>query len=323
MISGLKQLEQKIRTDMEDYAIYLAEEAKSDIAAFHQFKILYNPEGSEYHFFFEGEEDGLFYMPEARRHIDLKYLNIYDCGGKRNVIEIREAIKSDGYDVEKCLFFVDRDFDDLLGSQVAIDEYTYITDGYSIENDISTLDGVRVVLMEILRISKADPEFKKIEVDLESGFQVFYTEVRPLTAWILAAKSLGLKPNLRNTAGLKGVAIISDAKPVITKTGFSEFKRKVVVNGSLPSMREVLRWRRMLKIDSAKSWVRGKYEVWFFQTALISSINEVNLRRKAAGGRAIQIPSALRDGNIFELLGGRLTPPASLEKFFQTKLGKT
>ncbi len=307
---------------MEDYAIYLAEEAKSNVAALHQFKILYNPGSKDYHFFFEGEEDSLFYIPEARRHIDYKNLNIYDCGGKKNVIEVRNEIKSDGYDIEKCLFFVDRDFDDLLGTQVTIDNHTYITDGYSIENEISTLDGARVILTEFLRVSKADPEFKNIEVDLNSGFQIFYNEVRPLTAWILAAKNLGLNPNLRNTVGLKGIFKISGKKSLITKTGFSEFKKKVAVNGSLPPMHEVLRWRRRLEINAAKSWVRGKYEIWFFQAALISFVEEANSRRKAAGGRAIRIPKSIREGNIFEILGGRLTPPASLQKFFQKKLNK-
>jgi hypothetical protein len=60
-------------------------------------------------------------------------LYLYDCGGKKSVADVRESIKVDGYDLSKCLFFVDRDFDDILCSQVSIDEHTYITDGYSIE----------------------------------------------------------------------------------------------------------------------------------------------------------------------------------------------
>jgi hypothetical protein len=305
---------------MEDYAVYLAEEARSDIATLHQFKILYNPKGEEYHFFFEGEEDSLFFMPESRQYINSNQTNIYDCGGKKNVVEVRDSIKSDGYDIDKCLFFIDRDFDDFLGTQATVDTHTYITDGYSIENDISTLEGVKIILMDILRISRADPCFQKIENDLENGFQLFYNEIRPLIAWILAAKNLGCAPNLRNTAGLKNIVTISSAKPKITKTGFSEFKKKVVVNGRLPSMQETLKWRRQLEIKSAKLWVRGKYEIWFFQTALLSSINEANLQRKAVGGRAIRIPSSLRDGNIFEILGGRLSSPLSLKTFLQSKL---
>ena len=59
---------------MEDYAAYLAEEARSDVAALHQFRILYDEGRIAYHFFVEGEEDGLFYMPAARRHTNAKEL---------------------------------------------------------------------------------------------------------------------------------------------------------------------------------------------------------------------------------------------------------
>jgi hypothetical protein len=112
---------------MEDYAQYLAEEAKSDVAALHQFRILYEPDRDDFHFFFEGEEDSLFYMPEARRHLRDRGAFIYDCGGKRNVIEVRDTIEAEGYDIRYCLFFIDRDYDDYLGTQIGVDQYTYIT----------------------------------------------------------------------------------------------------------------------------------------------------------------------------------------------------
>lgn len=305
---------------MEDYASYLAEEAKSDIVALHQFRILYDPELTAFHFFFEGEEDSLFYMPEARRHLGEMQTYIYDCGGKKNVIEVRDAIKSESYDVSNCLFFIDRDFDDLLNTQPVIDEYTYITDNYSIENDISTVQSARVLLMDVLRISQADPEFQRIEGELNLGFQVFFREIRPLIAWILAAKQSNCAPNIQNTAGLKGVMTMSGTRVTLTKAGFSEFKKKVVVNGRLPAISMVLKWRRLLDLAYATRWVRGKYVAWFFQVALLSALAETNIRRKQAGARAFRIPSSLRDGRIFEILGGRTNPPASLQYFYQTRL---
>jgi hypothetical protein len=305
---------------LEDYAAYLLEEANSDIAALHQFKILYNNEQDAYHFFFEGEEDSLFYMPEARRRIGNKETFIYDCGGKRNVIEVRDEIKRDGYNVEFCLFFVDRDFDDFLKSQVYIDEYTYITDNYSIENDMANLQAAQILLDDVMRISRADPEYKRIKNVITTAFDSFYNEIRPLMAWILAAKESGCSPNLGNTVGLKGVVSLKGTKPDLTRDGFLEFKKKVVVNGRLPAMSAVLKWRRVLDPALVKRWVRGKYDIWFFQVILVATLEETNLRRKAAGGRRIRIPSSLRDGRLFEVLGGRIPPPASLEAFFETRL---
>jgi Protein of unknown function (DUF4435) len=305
---------------MDDYAVYLAEEANSSIAALHQFRLLYLPKQDAYHFFFEGEEDSLYFMPEARRLIGGRCAHIYDCGGKKNVIEVRNAIKSEEYDISFCLFFVDRDFDDYLECQVEIDNYTYITDHYSIENNISCIESARIIMDDIVRISRADPDFAHIEARIEAGFDAFYRVVRPLMAWILAAKRTGCSPNLRNTFGLKGVVRLEAGLPSLSKAGFRTFKKSVVVNGQVPPISLILRFMRQLDITTPKSWVRGKYDVWFFQAALLSVFEETNLRRKAAGGRRIKIPNSLKEGRVFEMLGGRVSPPASLRAFLQSRL---
>ena len=305
---------------MEDYAAYLAEEAKSDIAAMHQFRILYDPAQGAYHFFFEGEEDSLFYMPEARRRISQKEAHIYDCGGKKNVIEVRDAIKADGYQLDGCLFFVDRDYDDLLGTQIGVDQYTYLTDNYSVENDLSSISAARILLMDVLRLSRADPEFARIESRILSSYQAFYKEIRSLVSWILAAKEESCKPNLRNTNGLKGIVSMINGAPTLTKSGFIEFKKKVLSSGKLPNLATVIRWRRKLDLANAGLWARGKYDLWFFHTILLVALEEASLRRKAAGGRAISIPTSLKEGRFFEILGGRIIPPASLQTFYTARL---
>ncbi|MBM9488007.1 DUF4435 domain-containing protein [Pseudomonas sp. ICBG1301] len=304
---------------MDDYAAYLAEEAKSDIAALHQFRILYEPAQESYHFFFEGEEDSLFFMPEARRHILNNVAYIYDCGGKRNVIQVRDDIKANGYNVDTCLFFVDRDYDDFLGTQVTLDENTYITDQYSVENDISTIVAARILMADVLRISQADPDFAKIEATFTDAYRAFHLEVRALIGWILAAKEEKCSPNLRNTTGLKNIVTLVGVKPELTKNGFIEFKRKVVVNGKLPSIPAILRWTRRLDLGTAGLWIRGKYDIWFFHSIILAALEEVNLRRKAAGGRAISIPASLREGRFFEVLGARVPVPTSLQAFYATK----
>lgn len=239
---------------------------------------------------------------------------------KKNVVDVREAIKADGYDLSKCLFFVDRDFDDILDSQVVIDEHTYITDGYSIENDISTVDCACLIMGDIIGLSKADPEFGRIETALLNGFRTFYQQVRPLVAWIVAAKSAGYGPNLRNTSGLKGVITFPQGIPSISAGGFLDFKKKVAVGGLTPPLSSIIKYRRVLKIEDAKLWVRGKYDIWFFHTFLTAQLSETSARRKASGGKALRIPSSLREGRVFEIMGGRTSPPESLLNFLERKI---
>lgn len=259
-------------------------------------------------------------MPEARRYTGTKAVHIYDCGGKRNVIEVRNTIIADGYDPTECLFFVDRDYDDLLGTQVVVDDLTYMTDGYSIENDISTWESARILLTDIVGISAADPELARIEAAFKGGFAAFYRAIWPLTGWILASKHAGLAPNLQNTTGLKGIVRVSNAVPSLNRAGFAQFKRRVVVNGRLPLVASVVRWTRALDLDIPKLWVRGKYDIWFFQKILLAVLDEANARRKQAGGRALRIPGSLRDGRIFELLGGRSPVPLTLQDFYKNRL---
>lgn len=306
---------------MDDYALYLASEAQSDIAALHQYKILYEPKSDAFHFFFEGEEDSLFYMPEARRLLNARQAHIYVCGGKANVVEVRQTIHTDGYNVDSCLFFVDRDFDDLLGTQVAVDQHTYLTDHYSIESDVSCLSSAEILLEDVVRLSRADPEFLRVLSDLEVAFSEFYNRVRSLSAWIIAAKEAGCGPNLKNTNGLTGImAIGQKGIPLLTKVGFQSFRRKVLGNNQGPPIKTTLAWARRLTPQSHKLWVRGKYDVWFFQKALLSVLEESSARRKAAGGRALRVPAALREGRVFDILGGRVLPPVSLRSFLEGKL---
>ncbi len=309
---------------MEDYAVYLAKEACSTSAALHQFRILYDQEHASYHFFFEGEEDSLFYMPEARRNYSDKIINSYNCCGKKQVIEIRDMIKTDGYNLNYCLFFVDRDYDEFLGTQVLLDEYTYITDNYSIENDICSLDAVKILIEDVVHISPADPGYKLILDSISAGTLKFYREIRPLIAWILAAMESGCSPNLQNTSGLKDIVTMSGVEPSLTKAGFSNFKRKVVVNDCVPTISAILKWRRSLNCVSFKLWVRGKYVAWYFRSAIISAIEDVNSRRVQAGGvRRYLIPTHLREGRLIELLSGRIPAPVSLQNFYHARLGSS
>jgi hypothetical protein len=309
---------------MDDYAEYLAAEASSDVAALHQFRILYDERSDDLHLFFEGEDDSLFYMPEVRRLAGKRIAHVYDCGGKENVVEVRDTIKDDGYEIASCLFFVDRDYDDYLGTQIAVDDFTYITDNYSIENDIASVNNASLLLEDVVRISRADPEFSAIMGNLKVAFDEFYKEVRPLMAWIVAAREAGCKPNLKNTKGLKDVAEVdASGLPSISSDGFRAFRKMVLGSRPGPALSVSIKWRRQFDMPSCKSWVRGKYEIWFFQKALLAILDQSNGRRKAAGGKAFRIPTSLRDGRIFEVLGGRVAAPTSLQTFLDQRLTRS
>lgn len=306
---------------MDDYAIFLSLEAKSDTAVLHQFRILHDPNVEAFHFFFEGGDDLLFYMPEARRLLGNRRAHTYDCGGKNNVVAVRQSIILGEYPIEPCLFFVDRDYDDYLNCQTEANDSTYMTDNYSIENDIVSINSAEILLQDVVRMSRTDPDFNIVIEDLKKAFAIFYVLIKPLISWIIAAREAGSKPNLSNTTGLNNIVVLEgSAQPRMAVSGFAHFKNQVLNDRSPPHVSLSIGWRRKLDIDSCKLWVRGKYDLWFFQKAILRLIEESNSRKEAAGVRKIKVPASLRDGRIFEVLGGRIPPPQSLTVFLNNRL---
>ncbi len=294
-----------------DYAEYLAAEAASPLAALHQFKVVYRDEDDSIHLFFEGEEDSLYYVPEIRRRAGPRRLHVYVCGGKRRVIEARDAIADSGYRLKGCLFFIDRDFDDYLNLQPALGVETYITETYSFENELVQTTALDIVLLDLIRIPTADPEFEAIRSRYVSSYARFVRSIRPLMGWCVATKQAGGKPNLNN-ANLAKLFDFRECGRVDRSPGFlDQFRRQTVAGEAGANWRAVRGWCARFALEDAKLWIRGKYELWFFETVLLKLINEANIRRKAAGGKAWKVPAAVRERRLLEVLGGRL-PPSSL-----------
>ncbi len=304
----------------EDYAKYLRAEANSGIAALHQFRLLYSDDDQELHVFFEGEEDSLFYMPEIRRQAGIRRTYTYVCSGKRNVVAVREDIGSSEYDIQRCLFFIDRDFDDYLGTQVTTDDRTYLTDNYSIESDIVRVQVLEVFIEDFVKISRADPEFARIVADFGALDQSFAKQIKPFMAWSIAAKQAGSKPNFNNID--LGKVLIVGANGQVSKRakGFDAYVRRAVGSGAGATLASTLAWFRQLHDAQRKRWIRGKFYYWFFQKSLLALIGASSARREAAGGKAWKVPAALREARLFEMLGGRAPPPPSLTAFLTAAL---
>lgn len=301
---------------MEDFADYLTKEAESENAAFHEFVSSYNSP-DEIHVFFEGSEDFLFYLPEIRRRAGERRIFAYNCGGKWGVVGAREEIE--GYYEVKTLFFVDRDFDDYLDRQPDPSDLLYVTDGYSIESEVSDETALRVLLSDLLALGATDIQAVCERVaELESGL---YPRLIALSAWIIAAKDQGCNPNLNNTNSLKGVINSCDGCLSLSSAGFQAFKKKVSSGKGSPEFRRQLHWYRRVRGESRKTAVRGKYSQWIFCKAASIALHEENGVRKASGLKAMKIPDQLAYGSALELLSGRIPYPLSLRKFLDRALG--
>lgn len=298
-----------------DFVKYLAEQARSGVAALHEYRLVYSDDQSQAHIFVEGEEDALFYLAEIRARCDGRDVNLYICGGKNGVILARESIKTGGYNYDECLFFVDRDFDDFTENQVYIDESTYLTDFYSIENDIVSGESLEVFLLDICGLSKARGSYGTLCDDLEREAADFAAAIRPIMAWVLAMRAGGWKPNLNN-ANLAKVFKYEDGKWSRSPDGFYNFMKDTVRETERVNLFSIRPMLKEFSRVSHKNWIRGKYELWFFERFLLNVLSN-----GFGGGKATKIPTALREHRLMEVLCGRIAPPRSLVEFLDFKLG--
>lgn len=306
--------------DVDDFVEYLSGQAFSSASAYHEFTLLYEDEDGAVHTFFEGEDDPSYYMPEIRRRCSQRLLRSYICGGKWNVLSVRDEIISSGYDVDRCLFFIDRDFDDYLDRQPPANEQTYVTDFYSIENHIAGIQTAEIILLDTIGMSRLDPDYVAIMTAINQAQAHYKVLMRPFIAWSIASKENEEKTNFNN-AKLDKIFVISHDGSISLKSGaFRIFRRAVAAKDTAVSPIDMRRWRSVTCSDNHKLWLRGKYELWFFESVLIKALADLAKRRRAGGLRSPRIPPAVRDRCLFDLVGGRLEIPLTLSAFLDRQL---
>jgi hypothetical protein len=297
---------------IDDYAKYLSEAASSEIAIVHEFRILYAQNDSSFHVFFEGGDDPLFYLPELRRRLKGNApLHSHVCNGKPKLSLIRTEIHALQFDRTRYAFFVDRDYDDFLGTQITLDDRTYLTDHYSIENDVTTLESIEVLLTDFGGMSKADPAFKNITRAYQNGYDEFALRILPFSAWTISMRERGRKPNLNNV-NLSNIFEITPAGRVKKRAqAFDTFRRNVGLQDEKDSCVHTMNWTRKLRKIERGKWMRGKYQLWFFRNYLLL----LAAKLYSKGVSRWKIPLPLREDRIFEAVGGRLSMSGTLDAF--------
>lgn len=282
--------------------------------------MLYEDADGAIHSFFEGEDDPSYYMPEIRRRSSQRILRSYICGGKWNVVSLREEIVSSGYDVNRCLFFIDRDFDDYLNRQPVPNEQTYITDFYSIESHVAGSETTEIILVDTIGMSPIDPDYKAIVAAIKKAQKIYISRMLPLIAWCIASKDNNEKTNFNNAKLDKIFKVSHDGSVTFKGKAFQSFRKSIAANDTNVSPANLRRWGAVVRRDNSKLWLRGKYDLWLFESVLIQALTELAQRRRAFKLRSPRIPPAVRDRCLFDLVGGRLKPPKSLEIFLDRQL---
>ncbi len=237
-------------------------------------------------------------------------LHCHVCNGKPKLSSVRSEIHGLNFDRARYVFFVDRDYDDFLGTQIVIDDRTYLTDRYSIESDVATEEALKILLVDFGGMSKADAAYTRIVEGYRKGFILFAQRIISISAWIISMRAQGRKVNLNNV-NLGNVFEITSTIGIRKKRGgFNCFRKEVGLPDADVPFAELVHWIKTLRSIEPKRWIRGKYDLWFFRSYLLALISKHHSR-----SCKWKIPGPLREDRMFEALGGRVPSPKSLEKF--------
>jgi hypothetical protein len=218
---------------------------------------------------FEGDDDKLVYSQWIRRiRSDLDY-EPFPCGGKEQVLRLRDAVQQDLNGLGRCVFFfVDRDFDDLQGRQAGAD--LFMTGHYSVENYLVT-DTVLADLLKNEFHCHADPDVRQRTVELfKATYAEFLSVTKPVNFRIFAARRLGLKLDDSLPKKLTLLAVVSLNKALPSGVAPEDL---IALPRDLSAEEQEMLEADFESLDR-QSRYRGKFAILFFHKWLTELCNE-------------------------------------------------
>ena len=290
----------------------------------HEFKLYFDPARSQIHAFVEGQPDKPFYSHFISTRIPAgTRLYLYDCRGKKTVLESMDRLKKDYPQARTLLFFVDKDIDDLVGPQLGAD-CLFCTEVYSIENYFLESEAIGRWLEENWRLRDVRFDFAPVLAEFERELQRFCRCMLPIMAWVVAHRLAGNKPVLTAVDIGKILQVDGDGKVVRRMNAggrIAYLDRVAQVTTTRAVLLEVKKCIGRLRQIDALSWVRGKFSAWFFCAFVKRVEDSIRVLATEAGGTAT-CRIQTHENNFIECMVPKIREPAPLSIFLNGWLGQ-
>ncbi|ULG90794.1 DUF4435 domain-containing protein (plasmid) [Leptospira interrogans] len=294
----------------------IKEEAKNSISAYTEFLLNYKKEKSDFHLFFEGNDDLSYYVCVINRHCKLmEFSNTYITYGKENAKQIYFRIDWKKYKKNRVLFFLDKDHEEYITNNSQLSKNIFITDHYSIENYVATVNVFRQILKDILHI-QINNIVEEYLYKYNTQYKKFVVKMITLNAWIIYNRKNNIKLNLNNLDLSKLYKITASGQFVRNCRNTKYFE---ILNRQFGVIKEknirspLLQISRTLKLEKCpKKYIRGKYEIWFF----VKYVNFVISDNRNKGNK-LKINTQLSVSNALEILAPRAEEDSKLVNFIK------
>ncbi len=288
--------------------------------AYHEFLLFYKEKDKVVYGFVEGKGDPSFY----RSMIEHNLLNgwkvkLIRSGNKSNVYKIESDFDWTRFSARRICFFVDRDLSEFVPHAYQPKQNIYVTDKYSIENDVISYSMLERVLEEVMNVTEMKPdECDEMQKHFEQNLEIFSEAMVPIMCQIIKWQREGSRPTLEDIQP-KEMFVFTDDK-IALKAGFATSDSRIAYAGSCCRLQyescdgvsEIEKEFRD-KAGSAK-YIRGKYLMWFFVQYALSvhkSIAKFCEKYKSPP----RMKASLGHSNALVILGPRARIPDSLKAF--------
>lgn len=279
----------------------------------------YKKDPKSFYAFVEGSNDPSYYRTVINNNLsEGDSITLYPCNGKKNVKYAFDQIRSRDYDKSKITYFIDRDISDLVEDENIIhDDFVYITDNYSIENDFLSSETLANVFRDVLgysQVSKEDMDEIKKQFDmLRNSFENI---MLPIMATIIYWRRTGIESPTYNNLNIKKIISINKTTTNFTipeplkelykdsNVSYEEHNCETVENIITD----------INKISSPRKILRGKYLSEFFLISCNYLHKETKTRFKITNKKI------LNQRDIWDTVAPRSQPPKSLIKFIRNKI---
>lgn len=159
-----------------------------------------SPTAKKVFFVVEGKDDIAYYGTKADEYIPFGWsITIVPAHNRKKVVDTYRALDWTTYSKKNILFFIDRDLSDYTNEDTPNDSNVYITNKYSIENEVCTVDTyIKALKYHCDMVDIDETDEKNLRTFYLSCWTEFVKISDPIMAQILFWKMSGIKSNYSN-----------------------------------------------------------------------------------------------------------------------------
>ncbi|MBU1221586.1 DUF4435 domain-containing protein [Myxococcota bacterium] len=287
---------------------------------FHEFITTYQKDSQVIYAFCEGKDDLSFYRGAIESLLrDNWTVQMWEVGGVDNVIELYSKLNWRNYKKFQIVFFIDRDLSEFTCFDLPKEKNIYITDNYSIENDVVNWNTCERILTEVLGFGSLSVDEKNTIKDLfNKEHSNFIDQLVLIMAWIVEWRKCKQKACL-NEIKMSHLFVIEHGKLKIASNicqNVTEYIHKqcsLTVNQQFNINQACTEFR---KNDRHKKYTRGKYLLWFL-TEFCLSIQRDYLKILPSSSTKPKNTTNFSHSNAIVLISSRYRIPQSLKQFLK------